>query len=63
MFPRPMAYDELRKRLTCSLQENVMVQSTTAEPTKAVGVAGSTEGKIDHSCGLKQRGLVMLSRD
>lgn len=62
-FPDLWHKGELRKRLTCSLQENVMVQNTTAEPTKALGMAGSTEGKIDHSCGSKQRGLVMLFRD
>lgn len=63
-FTSPRPYDilsELRKRLTCSLQENVMVQATTAQPTKAIGVAGNIEGKIDQSCGSKQEGLVTLS--
>lgn len=40
-----------------------MVQATTAQPTKAVGVAGNIEGNIDQSCGSKQENLVTLSSD
>lgn len=36
---------ELRKTLACSLRENVMSQTTAAEPPQAVGVAGSIEGR------------------
>lgn len=40
-----------------------MVQATTAQPTKAVGVAGNIEGNIDQSCGSKQENVVTLSSD